>query len=182
MPHRFRSSLVPIALAAALLPAAAGATTMLPRSVEDLARASVSVVRATTLSTHAAWDAQRRIVTTVRLRALESISGDIAAGKEFEIRSFGGVVDGTEMIVIGSPRFTAGEEVVLFLTRDIRGGLETVDMAQGKLEVTRSAAGIERLTRRDLESVEWARGTGPDRVTTLTALRARITAALHPGR
>jgi hypothetical protein len=121
-------------------------------------------------------------VTTVRLRALESIKGDIPAGKEFEIRHFGGTVDGTEMLVIGSPRFNAGDEVVLFLTRDIGGGLETVDMAQGKIEVTRDAAGLEKLTRRDLESVEWAHGAGPDRVTTLAALRARIAAALHPGR
>jgi hypothetical protein len=174
---------VPLLLLAAVTAPPARATTMVGRSVEDLARAAESVVRATTLSTRAAWDAGRRnIVTTVRLRAVESLAGGIAPGSEFELQHYGGIADKIEMTVIGAPRFAPGEDVVLFVRRDARGALGTIDLAQGKLEVTRDASGAERLTRRDLEGVEWAKGVGPDRVEDLATLRARVRAALRSGR
>ena len=182
MRRSHRSLIASLLLVAAIAAAPGHATTMLPRSVEDLARASAHVVRATTISTHAAWDAQRRIVTTVRLRAIESLSGRIAAGTEFEVQHLGGIVDGIEMTVIGAPEFPIGEEVVLFLAPNGRGSLETVSLAQGKLEVIRDAAGRERLTRRDLEAVEWARGEGPERVRDLGTLRTRVSDALRSAR
>lgn len=177
--HRSLRGPFPVALLllAGLAPPPAGATTMIARSVEDLTLAATSVVRARTLATRSAWDERRRIVTTVRLRAEETLAGAIVPGAEFEVRHFGGVVDGIAMDVIGAPAFTAGEEVVLFLAPGPRGTLETVDLAQGKLEVVRDASGRERLTRRDLETVEWLRGPGPERIPDLATLRARVTAA-----
>ncbi|MBI1796990.1 MAG: hypothetical protein HYR74_08050 [Candidatus Eisenbacteria bacterium] len=183
MPRSLRPLLPALALALAVLPTAtAHATTMVPRRVEDLARVSESVVRATTVSTHSAWDAQKRIVTTVRLRALETLAGDIRVGEEFDLQHFGGIVDGTEMTIIGGPHFTPGQEVVVFLIRDAIGRREVADLAQGKLEVIRDAAGRERLTHRDLSGVDWFRGTGPDHVATLDELRARVAGALHGNR
>ena len=145
-----------------------------------MTRASESVVRATTVSTRAGWDAQHRhIVTTVHLRTIETLKGRLAPGTEFDVLNVGGIADGIEEQIIGAPEFIAGEEVVLFLQRDTHGNLGTVDLAQGKLEVARDNAGRARLTRRDLQAVEWAMGTGPDRVSDLTILRSRIAAVLR---
>ena len=164
----------------AFLATEALATTMVPRSVEDLARASQSIVRATTLSSHSTWDASHRvIITTVRLRALEKIAGNIEAAAEFEVEQMGGIADGIEMTVIGAPSFEAGQEVVLFLQPDAQGHLGVVDLAQGKLEVSRDASGRDRVTRRDLAAVEWAGGNGPDRIADLATLRTRVASALH---
>jgi hypothetical protein len=178
--------LVPAALLlmGVLAPATTRATTMVARSVEDLSRASESIVRATTLSTRSAWDAQHRhIVTTVRLRALEKVAGRIEASTEFEVQQSGGIVDGIEEMVIGAPTFAPGEEVVLFLVRDPKkDGLTIAEMAQGKLEVMRDAAGRDHLGQRDLAGVDWVQGTGPNRVSNLATLRARVSAALRLAR
>jgi hypothetical protein len=145
-----------------------------------MARGSEDVVRATTLSTRSAWDANRRIVTTVRLRVLERLSGSLAIGSEFEVENFGGVVGETEMILVGWPHFTPGAESVLFLQRQTNGSLGVMGLAQGKFDVLREGS-TETLHRTDLDGVQWVRGT-PGAVTTLQDLRTRVANALRVGR
>lgn len=169
---------VPLLLLA-LATGPAGATTMIGLNLDALTTRSVSVVRATTIATRSEWDDERRIVTFVRLRALESLKGTIAAGQEFEVRTLGGRVGELTMSIVGGATYAAGEEVVLFLRRDVRGGLETVDLAQGKFEVGRDAEGRQRLTRNGLAAVDWYQARAPQPIGDLGTLRARVVAAVR---
>ena len=149
------------------------ATTMVASSLEKLLAGSESVVHATTVATRSEWDAHRRILTVATVRVLEDWHGSAAPGSEIEIASFGGVKDGIAMKVPGAPRFTPGEEVVLFLGRAPNGALGVVDMAQGKFEITRAEDGGSTLNRRDLAEVEWVGGEA-ESVLSLSSLHERV--------
>jgi hypothetical protein len=171
---RSLSFLASLAAVAALCVPAARATTMVPSSLEKLVTTSESVIRGTTVATRTEWDAHRRIVTIATVRVLEGWHGPAAPGAEIEVTSFGGERDGIRMTVPGSPRFTPGEEVVLFLGRAPGGPLSVVDMAQGKFEVVPDETGAPGLLRRDLVGVEWVGEPAPA-VPSIDALRDRVT-------
>ncbi len=156
------------------IPLDARATTMVASSLEKLVTTSESVVHGTVVATRTEWDAYRRILTVATVRVLEDWHGAATPGSEIEITSFGGEKDGILMKVPGAARFTPGEEVVLFLGRAPGGPLGVVDMAQGKFEVLRDAAGAPERLRRDLEDVEWV-GEPAVSITSIEAMRDRVT-------
>jgi hypothetical protein len=71
----------------------------------------------------------------------------------------GGRYEGVETVVSGSPRYTVGEEVVVFLTR--MAGKEaiyrTLEMTQGKFRIFKDAKSGEQLMARDYSEVSVAR-------------------------
>ena len=139
------------ALAAALLVSlsgGAGASVMAEVEVPQLARDADLVARGKVASTESRRSRDgKRIYTVVTLQVGETWKG--APAETVQIQVPGGAVDGIAQIVQGAPRFTEGEEVVVFL----RGGpkspdlpalpLRVVAMAQGKLRIDRNAAGVE---------------------------------------
>ena len=167
-------------LALLLLPAGAHATSMVPQTLDDLGSKASAVVRVTTLATRTEWR-NRVIVTIARMRVTESIVGSPLVGQEIEVATLGGVRDGLELRVPGAPHFTVGEDDVLFLDAGTIAAWQVTDLAQGKFEVIRDAAGRELVTRRDLEGVEFTPGALLSRLS-LDNLKQRVRGSLRLAR
>jgi hypothetical protein len=150
--------LVGLALALAM-PRPAQATVMVPMSIEQLASDSVAVVRAKVLRQEGAWDRERRrIYTHTEVEILQPLRAGVRLPRTVVIRSLGGEVGELGMKVSGSPRFSADEEVVVFLRADPveADAFQVVGMAQGKFGVTRTKDG-RVLCAPSLEGLAFAR-------------------------
>lgn len=173
-----RRHVVPFAVAVMLAaPVVARATTMFPLTIEQLTERSEDVVRAHTVAVASAWDGARRIVTRAHVVVDAAYSGHLAPGAAVDVATYGGTVDGISMLVLGAPQFAAGEDVVLFLTPQAGLGTGVAELGQGKFEVVRDGAGLERLTRRSIEGVEFVSGLAPEPVLDLTLLRSHVARA-----
>lgn len=84
-----------------------------------------------------------------------------AGARAITVRELGGVHGNGGMWIDGTPRYRAGEEVVLFLVRhpERPGDYRTYGMAQGKLVVRRGVPGTPDVAHRDLEGIAFARWT-----------------------
>src|SRR5262245_59846570 len=102
-------------LAPVLGVADSGATVIVPMSDRDLTESAVAVVvgEVTAIASH--WDpADQQISTYVTLDVGEVVRGAVGTGP-LTIRQMGGVVGGLHAWVDGSPEFSVGERVLLFL-------------------------------------------------------------------
>lgn len=144
MPHRVRTLFVAFALAVA---APASATTIVPMDTRALITRSNDIVIGEVTAVRSRWNADRtRIVTDVTLRVAETLKG--GAASELVLTQAGGEVDGLRYTIEGSPRFTPGEETLVFAWRDRAGTPQVSGLAQGKFEIRRdSGSGARRVTR-----------------------------------
>ncbi len=119
----------------------AGASVVIPLSIEQLAQKAEVVVRGRVTAQHADWTRGGRIVTTTTLAVTEALKGQPDA--QVEVRSLGGSVGGVGQQVAGEVHFASGEEVVVFLRpTGLQGGsYAVVGMAQGKFAVSTRAQG-----------------------------------------
>jgi hypothetical protein len=112
------------------------------------------------------------IETVTPMRVEESIRGPLHAGDTFDDVELGGAWGAIGLSVPGSPRFAAGERVLLFLQKNARGEWATKSMAIGKFTfvddlLVRDTSEIAREPRRNaakfLDYVRRvARGENPD--------------------
>jgi hypothetical protein len=101
-------------LAAAVGRATVSATVYVPTELGDLTRASQAIVRAVVVDVAAdRSDPRGRISSVVTLEAEAYVKGNL--GRQVRIRVPGGRLGRYENIVLGAPRFAAGQRVVLFL-------------------------------------------------------------------
>ena len=128
-----------LALLPALL-ASLGATTVPEMSFDEVVARSSAIVHGKVVRSWSSWDPQRTAIWThydVQVRtALKGGAGSIVT-----ISEPGGEVDGKHMQIAGAPRYTVGEEVVVFATSTPIGYLRTSGWGQGKFEV-RPAEGV----------------------------------------
>jgi hypothetical protein len=134
-------------LLAGLVAPPAGATQMRHLDTRGLVRGSNDIVIGTVESTRSYWDpAHTHILTDVTVRVSESLKG--AAATTLTLTQIGGEVDGLRYDIEGSPRFSAGEEALLFVWRDARGRAQVNALAQGKFDIRRDpATGVARVQR-----------------------------------
>ena len=125
----------------------AGATQMRHLDTRALVRGSNDILVGTVESVRSYWDTSRQhILTDVTVRVSESLKG--AAGATLTLTQVGGEVDGLRYDIEGSPRFTAGEEALLFVWRDARGRAQVNGLAQGKFDIRRDpATGVAHVQR-----------------------------------
>ncbi|MDZ4697363.1 MAG: hypothetical protein SGI86_19665 [Deltaproteobacteria bacterium] len=96
--------------------------------------------------------------THVWIRVDEVLAGTSAPPVVHLIEE-GGRYEGVETVVSGSPRYAAGEEVVVFLIR-IAGQADvfaTLEMTQGKFRIVKDTKSGDRLMVRDYSEVSMAR-------------------------
>jgi PKD repeat protein len=124
--------------------AARGTTIVLPTDEQLIAKSPV-IVDGTVLST-AAVGRDGSIVTDTRIEVARAVKGD-AAGT-ITVRETGGIVGDRITKIFGTPEFTAGERVLLFLEPSPRGGYRTIDLYVGKFSEAKTADG-RRLWLRD---------------------------------
>ncbi|HCH65693.1 MAG: hypothetical protein CL927_01525 [Deltaproteobacteria bacterium] len=129
MPRRSRSILAALALAAAVAPAAAIATTYAKvLGVEGLIQHSDRVVRGEVVRTESRWTPRGYIETLVTIDVDDVYAGQ--AGNEVTVVAPGGTIEGQTMAIDGAPTFTVGEDVVVFAN-----GKKIVGFGQGAFAV-----------------------------------------------
>ncbi|MGQ0505277.1 MAG: hypothetical protein ACT4TC_08130 [Myxococcaceae bacterium] len=123
----------------ALITSPSFATTMLRADLTSLTNSSDMVVRGTVRRIEPRWSGDKlRIVTDVELQVEEVLKGQ--SRRSLVIVNLGGVIGDIGQKVPGTPEFSEGEEVIVFL--EARGDRFRVSgMSQGKYKVERSSDG-----------------------------------------
>jgi hypothetical protein len=116
-----------------LVASTARAATFLVPDDASLARNAKAIVVATASASTSRWAPGGGWIETVtELRVEEALRGVLHGGENFTVTELGGVVGDTGYAVAGSPRYAAGERVLLFLDINGRGEWVTKAMAVGK--------------------------------------------------
>ena len=125
------------------------ASTFVVPTDDDLIVGARAIVRAKVLSINCQSDeSSGHIFTYVRLRVREVFKGHITDG-EIVIKEEGGQVGARGSMVFGTPQFTAGENVVLYLDTWRDGSLRVYQMFLGKFLIVQDPRTGERLVVRD---------------------------------
>jgi len=136
---------IAIAWAGAIGPPPAGAASYLPLSDADLARRSPVIVLAEPLEERTRLDESEtppRPYTEVRLRALEILKGSLPE-ESFRVRIPGGWAEDVVWFVPGTPRFTSGQQGVLFLhPLEEPGEYGLSEFGLSKFDVLEDAGGV----------------------------------------
>ncbi len=127
----------------ALAPAESSAQ-LLKASLEDLTKASTSIVHGETVQVRSFWTSDNRyIMTEATIQVEETVRG--MASTSIVVTIPGGRVGNTEYEVSDMPVFSEGEEVVVFVSRHSSGSNMVVGGVQGKLGVASSQEGGTRM-------------------------------------
>src|SRR5262245_52958771 len=130
-------------------PGANATVARIPTDTEMIV-SSRAIVRARILSLTCGLDPSQAIVYTyVRLRVREFLKGAIDS-TEIVLKEPGGQAGTRGTIFSGSPEFTAGEEVVLFLDTWPDGSLRVHDMFLGKFTIAKDSQSGQLFVVRDL--------------------------------
>lgn len=170
-----------LALAFFLPAREAGAGTAERLDLPALVQRAELIVEARVLARHA-LESEGLLVTEYLLEVARTFKG---AGQPYRtLRLPGGArADGSGLLIPGVPQLAPGEEAVLFLEHEGRGGARLpAGLAQGKFGVRRAADGSKRLVR-DVSALALAGAPGGVRsVTDYAELVAAIEAAARaPG-
>ena len=145
--------LAALLLLIAALPAATLAMSVEPMDFAKLVAGSEAVVKAEILEVRGAWvgeGADRRIMTTVRLRVRETAKGAPKTGEEMGLEFLGGRADGKRMVVFGMPEFRVGDTEILFVQTADRPICPLAGVHHGRVQLRRdSATGREEAFRHD---------------------------------
>ncbi len=139
---KFFLRLATVVLALACV-APAGATRMIPLSIEELAERSQAVVQGTVAGRTVVKDEAGRLVTRIRLNVAEVWKGTVARGNLTLVQA-GGVLGRRQTEIVGAPRFAMGEEVAAFLVFNARGEAVVLGLSQGKFEILTGADGAKQ--------------------------------------
>ncbi|HET6201884.1 MAG TPA: hypothetical protein VFI25_03665 [Planctomycetota bacterium] len=139
-------------LAAALLAGAAAATVVVRLDLQGLTSRSEAILEGKCLSTRPVLDGAGNIATAVRVAVSRAFKG--AAVGEVEFRLPGGEMGDRGLLIPGMPGFSAGEELLLFLTPESPTGIRLpVGLGQGKFRVERDPATGRKALARSLGGV-----------------------------
>lgn len=164
--------------------ATASATTLLHMSLSKMSQTAAVIVRARCAGNSTGWDAGE-IWTFTSFDTEEAWSGSAPA--RFTVRLLGGRVGNLTSSVSGVPRFSSGEDVILFLETTPRGDFSVVGWEEGTFRIrldprtgeasvtqdTASLATFDAATRQfQVEGI---------RRMPLSVFRARVAASLQAG-
>lgn len=129
--------LIPLVSLLLLAGSALSASTVLNVSFEHLARSANRVVSGEIVSINPLAGENGIIYSNVTMRVTRAVPRALE-GQTVTVRMVGGELDGRKVYVQGMPRFTVGEEVVLFLNRSTESVMgATVGLWQGVFYVGR---------------------------------------------
>jgi hypothetical protein len=134
--------------------AVASATTVIIPSDDQMIISSRAIIRAKVISQACGFDSRHNIVYTyVTVRIKEVLKGQITS-TEIVLKEPGGQVDSRGSVLFGSPTFTTGEDVVLYLDTWADGALRVHDMFLGKFSVIRDPHTGQRIAVRQMPGPE----------------------------
>ena len=137
--RRAAAASLSVALALASLSLPSSATTLVYKSFDDLMKEADAVVAGHVVSVDSQYNANREIYTFVTLDQVEVLSGNYT-DSTLTIRLKGGKVQNDISHVIGSPEFTEGERVVLFVSGNGRYMVPLVGWTQGVFRIQQDPA------------------------------------------
>ena len=114
----------------------ASGTILMRMSLTQISQAAQVIVRARCIGKSTGWDAGE-IWTFTSFETEETWSG--SAPSQISVRLLGGSVGNFTSTVSGVPRFSPGEEVVLFLENTPRDDFSIVSWEQGTFRIRRDA-------------------------------------------
>ena len=162
----------------------AAATTLMRMSLLQLSQAAGQVVRARCIGNSTGWDAGE-IWTFTSFAVEEAWRG--SAPPQISVRLLGGRIGNITSTVSGVPRFSAGEEVILFLEPTPRGDFSIVSWEQGTFRILRDGRSGEEIAVQDTASFPVfdpaTRRFAPSGIRSLpvATLRARVESAVREG-
>jgi len=127
----------------------ASGTTLMRMSLAQISQAAQVIVRARCIGNSTRWDAGE-IWTFTSFDIEETWSGSAPA--QISVRLLGGRVGKITSAVSGVPRFSPGEEVVLFLENTARGDFSIVSWEQGTFRIRRDLRTGEEVAVQDTAS------------------------------
>ncbi|HEY2322981.1 MAG TPA: PKD domain-containing protein, partial [Thermoanaerobaculia bacterium] len=133
-------------LVAAFFVPLASATTIVMPTDEQLVAKSPDIVAGTVLSS-VPVQIGNRIWTETQVVVSRTIKGD--ASGTITIREIGGRIGDNITKIFGAPEYTAGEDVLLFLTPTPRGDFQTMDLFVGKFTADQMLDGTSMWVRND---------------------------------
>lgn len=146
-------------LALTALPAHATVVVEIP--LEQLVADSDAIVHATVLRTGAqleTFDGRLEPHTIAELQVADWLKG--SGAERLSIDEIGGTVNGSGSWIDGTPRYHAGEEVIVFLRRLPDGSFRTVGMEQGRFDVVHTvsiaSSSIATVVERDTTTLAFA--------------------------
>lgn len=115
---------------------AAGATTLANLSTDQLTDASDLVVRGKVASVETDLNDHGKVVTVAQVQVSETLKGIADAGDWLRVETPGGIYGDLVVDAHGAPRYSAGEDVLLFLV-EYGGGdaWSTVGLSLGKYTI-----------------------------------------------
>ncbi len=122
--------------------AVCGATTIIPMSVEDLARASTHIAEARVLDTWSAWNPQHTLIYTYsHVQVVRTLKGNNTG--TFVVKQVGGSAGGYTQKVAGVRQLIPGEDTLLFLRSSQVGDgtLVVVGLMQGNFRIYSASSG-----------------------------------------
>lgn len=124
-----------------------------PPSVRELTRAADVIVIGEVALTESDWNASRTIIhTRIDVRIEEVFKGPVK-GERLSFYQIGGQVGGIAASVGGTPSFTQGERVLLFLSRRQDMSLGISGIFHGKFTIEPSEASDDKpVVRREPDS------------------------------
>ncbi len=118
----------------------ASATTFLPQDMGAMSKGSAEIVRANVLSVESRWNEDySNIETDVYLAVSDTYKGRAAGNIVVTVP--GGRVDDIVAHVVGAPRFSPGEDVLLFLAPGKSGGFRVFNLSMGKHDISVDSKG-----------------------------------------
>lgn len=128
------------AMLAAMLASPAFATIVTRMDLPALVQSSDVIVQGTVEQVYSQMDPQLHLIFTyASIRVDEAIKG--ASGRRSVlIRQLGGTVGALSLNIAGSPSFTAGEQVIVFLETQNNGAYHVAGLSQGRFTIVDNVA------------------------------------------
>ena len=116
----------------------AEATTVLPVSLDKMTSTATKIFHGVVIAEQSRIDEVSKLIATfTTFRVIENIKGD--AGSEITVKQIGGKLPDSKLVhrIHGIPRFTIGEEYIIFLPKPSRIGFSTpVGLNQGRFTIS----------------------------------------------
>ncbi|MBK7992577.1 MAG: hypothetical protein IPK14_03945 [Blastocatellia bacterium] len=108
-------------------------------SDKNLVLSSDAILTGKVLSIESRWDASKtNIYTDITIALNQTIKGDLGSNT-IVIEQVGGKIGDKQVWLTGSPEFSVGEEVLLFLKANSEGVLHTAHMGMGKFSISQTS-------------------------------------------
>lgn len=130
---------IPVTLILLICSLQAAATSVLPVSLQRMAKSAETIFHGTAIGNEVRIDqVSGRVATYTTFKVIEIIKG--SPGDTHTIKQIGGQLPGSNVrqVIHGVPRFTVGEDYVIFLPRASSLGFASpIGLVQGKFDVRR---------------------------------------------